>query len=139
MTLNQMYIGIFVAGLICSAIIRGEISRVLRYTVVRGERLRRNRMGSFLEKFTMSPYYDAAPLIFFLWYYVQMIMTVVWLALFFVLSHSECSQSVFDKLYRGFVIVSFGLPLLYKLIFVGVSFRCPPRWDYSKYKVRRKQ
>lgn len=141
MTLNQMYIGIAVTGVVCSVIIRIEISRVLQYTVARGERRRRDHISNLLEKFTLSLYYDAAPMIFFLWYYAQMIMTVAWFVLFFVLSHNGCSQSTFDKLYKGFVIGAFSLLFIYRTLFVGFGHTgfAPPRWDYSKYKVRRKK
>lgn len=139
--MGQMYIGIALVGIVCTLIIRIEISRVLQYTVDRGERRRRNRMSNFLEKFTMSPYYDAAPPIFFLWYYAQMIMTVVWLVLIFVLSHVGCTRILLEKLYKGFMIGSSGILLLYAALFLGLGHDGfgPPRWDYSKYKVRRKR
>lgn len=140
MDLKHMCLAVFAAGIIGILVIRDEINNILRYTVDPGERKRRNRESNFLEKFTMSPYYDAAPPIFFIWYYVHMALTVIWPALLCVLAHYGCSPDTLDKLFKGFLFVPFGLMILYNLFFVdGFRSPGPPRWNYRKYKVRRKK
>ena len=130
MELNEIRCAVLIWGLFCSIVIYGEMRRVIRFSLSRGDRKQRKEKSNIIEKLTLSNYRDVLPKIMYWWYYVQIFATLLVFGLLCVRVYWINKEQLQNIIFKCFFWSSTLLILLYFFL-SGNFFRdkdTPPRW-----------
>lgn len=126
-----LYARILLVGIVCLLIIRYLINQVYYYSIDKKERKRRKKTRTFKSALFMTYCKDIVPADFYVWYYVQLVLTVVAT----VLSIPSVSFAVKnpEKLFDIFFWISGAPIMLYWIMYLPLNRGdAMPRWMRKK-------